>query len=70
MLYSMLRIAFGFACLCTLGALSLVFMEPRGGAPFWIAVWTLLIALLFLLTVIVMIRLIPRMPPGRRGGDA
>ena len=64
-----LRTAFGFACLCTLGAGALLIFEPRGSAPFWITVWTLIIAIAFLAIVVAAIRLAPRQSP-RKGGDA
>lgn len=63
-----LRTAFGLACMCTVGALVLLLLEPRGSAPFWITVWTLLIALTFLATVIVVIRSVFRQSTGK-GGD-
>ena len=65
---SALRTAFGFACLCTMGAGALLIFEPRGGAPFWITVWTLILAIAFLAAVVAAIRFAPRQSP-RKGGD-
>lgn len=62
-----LRMMFGLACLCTLGAGALLLLEPPGSAPFWITVWTLVIALAFLATVVWMVRTAVR-PTGRKGG--
>ncbi len=53
-----LRTAFAMACLCTFGAGVLLFLEPAKSAEFWITVWTFLIAVLFLTTVIVTIRMV------------
>lgn len=64
-----LRTAFAMAFLCTFGAGVLLFLEPANSASFWISVWTFLIAVLFLITVIVVIRVGFRQS-SRKGGDA
>lgn len=63
---SMLRTAFGMACLCTFGAIALLLLEPSGSGPFWITVWTLIAALVFLFTVLFAIRISVHQ---RKGGD-
>jgi len=62
-----LRTAFGLACLCTLGSGVLLLLEPRGSAPFWITVWTLIIAFVFLAAVVAMIRSTLRQAARKRG---
>ena len=46
------RTAFALAVLCTLSAGLLLLLEPAGSGPFWITLWTLLVALLFLSLVV------------------